>query len=829
MTPTEAPEFHTQPSTPLSPLPFHPPEPAKIPVLRNQIDPVLNMTSTFELHDEHAVKGAPTATTIEVADHKSPSDDASLADSSFSDAYNEQPEQTADATKVTEQVAEGEDEDDYAMTFDSEDEGQSEYHHVSDLRAEQETTSLAASVPASEYPSSVAIDSRLSDVLPLNGQDAQSTQVTSTPTHPAPAAATHSENSTSQPALQTSQPPSNTFQDVASGGIDIQQLLDNITANAENNTPAATFIPTPTAVTSSHVPPPVGGTSLTSHSSLPPRPQISSYRPPGVSAPLVAPGTSSDPRSGLPPPPSASFHSPPLPPPAQLSPAIQTPPQDRPAQSIENIESRNDADKRWSPAVQKLYDQFLSEERGYVAEGLWDRFPNGSRLFIGNLPSEKVTKRDLFHVFHKYGRLAQVSIKQAYGFIQFHDTASCYAALTSEQGTEVRGKKIHLEISKPQKNTRNAQKAAPPVRRSRSPEHQRNGAPDRGHRSTHSGGRGGDSYDGRGGQAGRDEYGRTLRARDDYRPGRSPSPPRGSYRTRDEYAARGRDPYENRRRSRSNSPYSHRDNGRYRERSPSPGARQAFEDADLQIPRRDPRDVPDVQVILLSELDRGFVSWVDGELRGRGIKSEIMFLSPRLPIQAVIRRQVLEGVLAVSQLDMRSQNSSKIPLQVFNRQAGANDVRFDEYRDLEPRIAAELVLRAKQTQVQAPAYSQPQYASPQAYQPPQPAPAPVAAAPDLVNLVGQLDNATLQRLLSALPQQQQQNMPAATANSGMNLAGILGGLNGQQGQQAQPTYPQLVTAANTYSQNAPSYPPPAQAQSAQQVQNIMAQLAKFRQ
>jgi hypothetical protein len=37
-------------------------------------------------------------------------------------------------------------------------------------------------------------------------------------------------------------------------------------------------------------------------------------------------------------------------------------------------------------------------------------FSNG---IIGNLPSEQVTKRDLFYAFYRYGRLAQVSIKQA--------------------------------------------------------------------------------------------------------------------------------------------------------------------------------------------------------------------------------------------------------------------------------------------------------------------------------------------------------------------------------------------------------------------------------
>ena len=61
---------------------------------------------------------------------------------------------------------------------------------------------------------------------------------------------------------------------------------------------------------------------------------------------------------------------------------------------------------------------------------------------IGNLPSEQVTKQDLFYAFYKYGRLAQISIKQAYGFVQFHDVAACHNALKHEQGAEIRGRKM---------------------------------------------------------------------------------------------------------------------------------------------------------------------------------------------------------------------------------------------------------------------------------------------------------------------------------------------------------------------------------------------------
>lgn len=55
----------------------------------------------------------------------------------------------------------------------------------------------------------------------------------------------------------------------------------------------------------------------------------------------------------------------------------------------------------------------------------------------------------MFHLFHKYGKLAQISIKQAYGFIQFLEAGSCHAALQAEQGALVRGRKIRkcLDLS----------------------------------------------------------------------------------------------------------------------------------------------------------------------------------------------------------------------------------------------------------------------------------------------------------------------------------------------------------------------------------------------
>lgn len=99
-------------------------------------------------------------------------------------------------------------------------------------------------------------------------------------------------------------------------------------------------------------------------------------------------------------------------------------------------------DQPWTADTQRKYDKFIEDERKYVSEGRWEQFPMGSRLFVGNLSSERVTKRDIFHAFHRYGDLAQISIKQAYGFVQFLRPQDCAAALSREEGRQIRGKKI---------------------------------------------------------------------------------------------------------------------------------------------------------------------------------------------------------------------------------------------------------------------------------------------------------------------------------------------------------------------------------------------------
>lgn len=90
-----------------------------------------------------------------------------------------------------------------------------------------------------------------------------------------------------------------------------------------------------------------------------------------------------------------------------------------------------------------------------------------------------------------------------------------------------------------------------------------------------------------------------------------------------------------------------------------------------------PHEVPDIQVIVIHELPRDFIAWVERAFQERGLRCDVLLLSPRLSEAAVVRRQILEGVLAISKLTPAAIAKSKINLQLFDRRGGADNVRFE--------------------------------------------------------------------------------------------------------------------------------------------------------
>ncbi|THV64543.1 hypothetical protein D6D28_09829 [Aureobasidium pullulans] len=752
--PEETPEYTSELNvlSPVSPKPVHYPVPSNIPVLENQIDPIFNQTRTHMAEAPPQQLPPPMyqdqqAGALHQQLHQHQHAQHTQSHSNHPEAY---------MTHQTGQAGQGQ----AQALSQAQSQGHQAYHQV------QEQAMIGTDSQTNQVPPVVHYDEKYSYQPTASGAVAShdASASASVPSDiPYPSTAAHH-----LPALPTHFNNDASFQ---SNSFHAQNQVNASTANA-----SATELPP--GVETNSLQSLLNNLSQPTHSqaqSTSPSSQVAQTPPnPAKSAQAAAQqeqaystytnnfqgqqGQQSQPQqqngvytsnnvgaNGLPPPPTASFQQ-----------GVKLESQRERKQAAGEV--LDEDDQPWTPETQHRYDNFLTEERKYVTEGNWEQFPYGSRLFVGNLSSERVTKRDIFHVFHKYGDLAQISIKQAYGFVQFLESSGCSKAISAEQGKTIRGKKIHLEVSKPQKN-RNPDPRAP--RRSRSPDTGRAGSssvvPDR--------------YLPADRRAERDRDRDRDRNRDrrsrDYRPGRSPSPrsPRSprSYRGRD----RSRDRYDARYRSRSRTPPYGGRSGRFR--SPSPRRRNS--DDDLPLPRRAPRDVPDVQIIVLDDLDRNFIAWLEHSFTLQGIRVDVLLLSPRLSEAAVVRRQILEGVLAVSRITRINQQTAKIPLQIFDRRAGIENVRFDEYDNLDPTIAAQLVLRAKA----APAYA-----------PPQPVPAPVqygygagvtTAGPNLSNLITSLDPTGLQKLLGVMqppgiPTGPQTGFPATALTP--DLAKLLG-------------------------------------------------------
>jgi len=271
----------------------------------------------------------------------------------------------------------------------------------------------------------------------------------------------------------------------------------------------------------------------------------------------------------------------------------------------------------------------------------------------------------------------------------------------------------------------------------------------------------------------------------------------------------------------------------------------------LPLPRRAPRDVPDVQLLVVDNLDRDFISWVERAFSGRGLRVDVLLLSPRLDEQAVVRRQIVEGVQAVVRLGRSEQSSGKIGVRVFDRSAGGGvgSVQFEEYQGLDPPIAVELVLRAKSKASAPPPASYGGYSGQQGYggasyggqqqaygqpppsYPPQSGYAPQSAPPqqpqpspqNFQNLIASLDPNGLQSLLSAM------GTPATPQTGAYGTPQSAGAYGMPQGQQAAMAALQQNPQMAAGLQQAAAQPPqPGSAGGQVNMQDILAKLGRYK-
>lgn len=67
-----------------------------------------------------------------------------------------------------------------------------------------------------------------------------------------------------------------------------------------------------------------------------------------------------------------------------------------------------------------------------------------ARIYVGNIPTNEISKRDVEDIFQKYGPILGVSINRKFGFVQFEHEAHALEAIKRENGAIIRGKKIEV-------------------------------------------------------------------------------------------------------------------------------------------------------------------------------------------------------------------------------------------------------------------------------------------------------------------------------------------------------------------------------------------------
>lgn len=368
----DAVHFRGKTLTPESPRPLHFSEPHSIPVLENQIDPALNVTSYFE--GPLNARG---------------------------DDFPNIAEEVEDPAHLTKQL--------FSRTVElfrngTNTLGQGQYAGLLDTGYRM-STPLGPTAPdnVNGYGNGNATDQ---PDLVSDSDDASPSDTT--PSHAPTGHASISASTRSDPTAND-QAADEMIDGVCDGEVNFQNLLDNLSQPA-TATPHA-----PRSSSSTLSPLNDASSPLTDPflpSGLPPRPppqdkpsihpnylptdDIRSFHPASTqnpdgpshypasslhqpeSSPIesnAAPGTTSV-LSELPPPPVAAFQ--------QSHPTALPKLPHGEKQGKAKVLAQDRADEApWSTEVQKKYDDFLQQERVYVTEGLWDRFPMGSRLFVG--------------------------------------------------------------------------------------------------------------------------------------------------------------------------------------------------------------------------------------------------------------------------------------------------------------------------------------------------------------------------------------------------------------------------------------------------------------
>jgi RNA recognition motif-containing protein len=69
--------------------------------------------------------------------------------------------------------------------------------------------------------------------------------------------------------------------------------------------------------------------------------------------------------------------------------------------------------------------------------------PQNSRVFIGNLASERTSSVELRDIFSKHGKITEdIVMHRSFGFVQYDNAQSAAAAISAENGRMIGGLRI---------------------------------------------------------------------------------------------------------------------------------------------------------------------------------------------------------------------------------------------------------------------------------------------------------------------------------------------------------------------------------------------------
>ena len=399
--------------TPESPRPVHIPEPSNIPVLKHQMDPVFNDTATYDISPNTDLASPPARSDVPQTFPKTslnifePASGAQLGETvaSQDDGLRSDTFLSPGSASMGNGAGAGQSS---IATASSNALFSGQLHNVSDAHDTLQPTLNPVPPPQPK----ATVESSKSDGLPyMSGTNVE---------------ASNDQTVTTEDRMSHGSQPTGQPNETGEDGVNFQTLLDNL-SRSTSTAPPADSITAPTTIASQEdvgIAQPATEKAIPLAAGLPPRPppqerlsmhpnyspteDIQSYHQmppqaanvptyqtqagqpgsqsnqnvntplPAIMIPSGAPGTTSG--SALPPPPSISTYQN-----ATQTPITQPSPTVRDAQSsaMDDSEKDEDEDVRWGPEIQKKYDYFLHEERRYVTEGVWDRFPPGSRLFVG--------------------------------------------------------------------------------------------------------------------------------------------------------------------------------------------------------------------------------------------------------------------------------------------------------------------------------------------------------------------------------------------------------------------------------------------------------------